>query len=98
VAVFAPGAMQVCGGRVHVTDRTAGGRVFAAGGQSSVEIGLAGVRACHLVCSTVAHGPTSAIELDDADGRCVAVVTQFGIVGEDVHAAWEHLAASLPDA
>ena len=98
VAVFAPGAVQACGGRVHVTDRTAGGRVFAAVGQSSVEIGLAGVRACHLVRSTAAHGPTSAIELDDADGRRVAVVTQFGIVGEDVHAAWEHLAASLPDA
>jgi len=42
------------------------------------------------------HGPTSALELDDEDGRCVAVVTQFGMVGEDVHAAWEHLAASLP--
>jgi putative hemin transport protein len=45
-----------------------------------------------------AHGPTPAIELDDADGRCVALITQFGIVGEDVHAAREHLAASLPDA
>ena len=30
VAVFAPGAMQACAGRVHVTDRTVGGRVFAA--------------------------------------------------------------------
>lgn len=98
VAVFAPAAMQACGGRVHVTDRTVGGRVFAAIAESSVEIDLAGVRACHLVRSTAAHGPTSAIELDDEDGRCVAVITQFGIVGEDVHAAWEHLAASLPDA
>ncbi|MEV7890529.1 hypothetical protein ACWD3I_27245 [Streptomyces sp. NPDC002817] len=98
VAVFAPSVMQACGGRVHVTDRTTGGRVFAAIAQSSVEIDLAGVRACRLVRSTAAHGPTSALELDDADGRCVAVVTQFGIVGEQVHAAWEHLAASLPDA
>ncbi|MFD9189407.1 hypothetical protein ACFWCA_14380 [Streptomyces phaeochromogenes] len=96
VAVFAPAAMQACGGRVHVTDRTVGGRVFAAVAESSVEIDLAGVRACHLVRSTAAHGPTSALELDDEDGRCVAVVTQFGMVGEDVHAAWEHLAASLP--
>ncbi|MFF5007097.1 hypothetical protein ACFY3G_30235 [Streptomyces phaeochromogenes] len=96
VAVFAPAAMQACGGRVHVTDRTVGGRVFAAIAESSVEIDLAGVRACHLVRSTAAHGPTSALELDDEDGRCVAVVTQFGMVGEDVHAAWEHLAASLP--
>lgn len=98
VAVFVPAAMQACGGRVHVTDRTVGGRVFAAIAESSVEIDLAGVRACHLVRSTAAHGPTSALELDDRDGRCVAVVTQFGIVGEQVHAAWEHLAASLPDA
>ncbi|MFH8465260.1 hypothetical protein [Streptomyces sp. NPDC017991] len=98
VAVFGPGAMQACGGRVHVTDRTVGGRVFAAVAESSVEIDLAGVRACRLVRSTAAHGPTSALELDDGDGRCVAVVTQFGMVGEDVHTAWEHLAASLPDA
>ncbi|MFD3308144.1 hypothetical protein [Streptomyces sp. NPDC058694] len=96
VAVFAPAAMQACGGRVHVTDRTVGGRVFAAVAESSVEIDLAGVRACHLVRSTAAHGPTSALELDDEDGRCVAVITQFGMVGEDVHAAWEHLAESLP--
>jgi len=98
VAVFAPAAMQACAGRVHVTDRTVGGRVFAALAESSVEIDLAAVRACHLVRSTAAHGPTSALELDDGEGRCVAVITQFGMVGEDVHAAWEHLAASLPDA
>ncbi|GLF92880.1 hypothetical protein [Streptomyces yaizuensis] len=98
VAVFGPAAMQACAGRVHVTDRTLGGQVFAAIAESTVEIGLPRVRACHLVRSPAAHGPTSAIELDDEDGRCVAVVTQFGIVGEDVHTAWEHLAASLPDA
>ncbi|MFE5917188.1 hypothetical protein [Streptomyces sp. NPDC056468] len=99
VAVFAPSAMQACNGRVHVTERTVGGRVFAAIAQSSVEIDLAHVRACHLVRSTAAHGSTSAIELDDdEDGRCVAVITQFGMVGEQVHMAWEHLAASLPDA
>lgn len=96
VAVFAPAVLQACSGPVHVTDRTAGGRVFAAIGRGSVEIDLTGVRACHLVRSTAAHGPTSALELDDEDGRCVAVVTQFGMVGEQVHAAWEHLAASLP--
>lgn len=98
VAVFAPAAIQACGGRVHVTDRTVGGRVFAAIAESSVEIDLASVRACHLVRSTAAHGPTSALELDDEEGRCVAVITQFGMVGEDVHGAWEHLAESLPDA
>ncbi|MET9968670.1 hypothetical protein ABZZ80_22770 [Streptomyces sp. NPDC006356] len=96
VAVFVPGAMQACAGRVHVTDRTVGGRVFAAVAESSVEIDLAAVRACHLIRSTAPHGPTSAIELYDADGRCVALITQFGIVGSDVHTAWEHLAASLP--
>ncbi|MFF5305972.1 hypothetical protein ACFY5F_42105 [Streptomyces sp. NPDC013161] len=98
VAVFAPAAMQACAGRVHVTDRTVGGRVFAALAESSVEIDLAAVRACRLVRSAATHGPTSALELDDEDGRCVAVITQFGMVGEDVHAAWEDLAASLPDA
>ncbi|MDV9172844.1 hypothetical protein R6V09_22355 [Streptomyces sp. W16] len=98
VAVFAPSAMQACAGRVHVTDRTVGGRVFAAVADSSVELDLTAVHACHLVRSTAAHGPTSALELDDENGRCVAVITQFGIVGEDVHTAWEHLAESLPDA
>jgi len=98
VAVFAPAAMQACAGRVHVTDRTVGGRVFAALAESSVEIDLAAVRACRLVRSAAAYGPTSALELDDEDGRCVAVITQFGMVGEDVHGAWEDLAASLPDA
>ncbi|WP_105968622.1 hypothetical protein [Streptomyces geranii] len=97
VAVFAPAAMQACAGRVHVTDRTVGGRVFAAVAESSVEIDLAGVRECHLVRSLAAHGPTSALELDDEDGRCVAVITQFGMVGQDVYEAWEHLAESLPD-
>lgn len=98
VAVFAPAVMQACAGRVHVTDRTVGGRVFAAVAESSVEIDLAGVRECHLVRSSGAHGPTSALELDDEDGRCVAVVTQFGVVGVDVYGVWEQLAASLPDA
>lgn len=96
VAVFGPSAMQACGGRVHVTDRTVGGRVFAAVDDGSVEIDLAAVHACHLVRSTAAHGPTSALELDDAHGRCVAVITQFGLVEAEVHRAWEHLAASLP--
>ncbi|MFE9660894.1 hypothetical protein [Streptomyces sp. NPDC005955] len=98
VAVFAPAAMQACSGRVHVTEQTIGGQVFAAVAESSVEIELGAVRAGHLVRSTAAHGPTSAIELDDEEGRCVAVLTQFGIVGEQVHAAWEDLAESLPDA
>ncbi|GAA2243684.1 hypothetical protein GCM10010232_33380 [Streptomyces amakusaensis] len=97
VAVFGPAAMQACAGRVHVTDQTVRGQVFAAVAESSVVIDLPAVRACHLVRSTAAHGPTSAIELDDEHGRCVAVITQFGIVGEQVHTAWEHLAASLPD-
>lgn len=37
-------------------------------------------------------------DLGDGDGRCVAVITQFGLVGADVHEAWEDLAVSLPDA
>jgi len=97
VAVFAPAAMQACGGRVHVTDRTVGGRVFAAVAESSAEIDLTRVRACQLVRSAAAHGPASALELDDEDGRCAAALTQFGIVGHHVHTAWEHLAESLPN-
>ncbi|MET9060978.1 hypothetical protein ABZX99_24515 [Streptomyces antibioticus] len=98
VAVFAPAAVQACAGRVHVTDRTVGGRVFAAIADASFEFDLTAVHACHLVRSPAAHGLTSALELDDADGHCVAMITQFGIVGEDVHGAWEDLTASLPDA
>ncbi|MFD4571583.1 hypothetical protein ACFWNK_01090 [Streptomyces sp. NPDC058417] len=98
VAVFGPSALQACAGRVHVTDRTHDGRVFAAVDGGSLELDLAGVQACRLVRSTAAHGPTSALELDDACGRCVAVITQFGAVGDQVHRAWEHLAESLPDA
>ncbi|MET8981373.1 hypothetical protein ABZX85_37830 [Streptomyces sp. NPDC004539] len=96
IGVFAPGVMQACAGPVHVTDVTSGGRLFAAVGQGSVEFDLTGVHTCRLVRSSAAHGPTSALELDDREGRCVAVITQFGIVGEAVHEAWEHLAASLP--
>ncbi|MEE1837596.1 hypothetical protein [Streptomyces sp. SP17KL33] len=98
VAVFAPSAMQACAGPVHVTDRTAGGRVYAAVANASLELDLPAVHSCHLVRSTAAHGPTSSLELDDENGDCVALITQFGIVGERVHGAWEHLAASLPDA
>ncbi|MFJ2814933.1 hypothetical protein [Streptomyces sp. NPDC087294] len=98
VGVFAPSVMQASYGPVHVTDRTLGGRVFAALAHSSVEFDLTAVHACHLVRSTAAHGPTSALELDDEEGRCVAVITQFGMVGADVHGAWEDLASSLPDA
>ncbi|MGX2992820.1 hypothetical protein JNUCC64_00765 [Streptomyces sp. JNUCC 64] len=96
VAVFAPAAAQACAGRVLVTDRTVGGQVFAAFEDASVEIELSGVRSCRLVRSRGAHGPTPAIELDDADGRCVAMITQFGAVGGRVHAEWERLTAVLP--
>ncbi|WP_045558733.1 hypothetical protein [Streptomyces sp. FxanaA7] len=96
VAVFAPSAMQACAGPVHVTDRTVGGRVYAAVASASLELDLPAVHSCHLVRSPAAHGPTSALELDDEDGDCVAVLTQFGIVGEQVHGAWEHLTAALP--
>ena len=98
VAVFAPSAMQACAGPVHVTDRTAGGRVYAAVANGSLELDLPAVHSCHLVRSTAAHGPTSSLELDDENGDCVALITQFGIVGKRVHEAWEHLAASLPGA
>lgn len=40
----ASAAMRPCNGGVHVTDRTAGGRVFAAIENSSVEIDLSASR------------------------------------------------------
>ncbi|QFQ98982.1 hypothetical protein F9278_25690 [Streptomyces phaeolivaceus] len=98
VAVFAPSTMQACAGPVHVTDRTVGGRVYAAIANASLELDLPAVHSCHLTRSPAAHGPTSSLELDDENGDCVALITQFGIVGEQVHGAWEHLTASLPDA
>ncbi|WP_416970433.1 hypothetical protein [Streptomyces sp. 4F14] len=96
VAVFVPGVMQACAGPVHVTDVTVGGRLFVALGQGSVEIDLAGVGSCRVVRSAGVHGPTSALELGDVHGRCVAMVTQFGVVGGEAHTAWENISASLP--
>ncbi|MGW5636016.1 hypothetical protein [Streptomyces sp. NPDC003832] len=98
VAVFAGPAMQACAGHVHVTDRTTGGRVFAALANSTLELDLTAIRACHLVRAAAAHGPTTALELDDADGNCAALITQFGMVPPETHAAWEALTASLPPA
>ncbi|MGV9454098.1 hypothetical protein [Streptomyces sp. NPDC003635] len=98
VAVCAPAAVRACAGRIHVTDRTGDGRVFAAPADSSVELDPARVRSCHLVRSTAADGPTSARELADEDACRAAISTPLAIVGEDAHTAWEHRAASLPDA
>ncbi|MFE0673199.1 hypothetical protein [Streptomyces sp. NPDC058867] len=96
VAVFAPSALQASAGHVHITDRTTGGRVFAAIGDSTLELDLTRVAACHLVRSTATHGPTTSLELDDAQGHCAALLTQFGPVGEETHRAWESLTTSLP--
>ncbi|MDQ0605009.1 hypothetical protein QF037_009354 [Streptomyces canus] len=98
VAVFAPSAMQAAPAGCTSPTGTVGGRAFAVVAEGSVEIDLAGVRTWHLVRSMAAHGSTSAIDLNDGDGRRVSVLTQFGIVKEQVHGAWEELAASLPDA
>lgn len=62
-----------------------------------VEVALSSVQHCLLVRLHGAHGPTSVLELYDAEHACVALISQFGIVGDHAHDAWEHLAASLPD-
>ncbi|WP_159498711.1 hypothetical protein [Microbacterium sp. 18062] len=64
---------------------------------ATVELDLAAVSSCLLVRSHAAHGPTSALELYDGEHRCVAMISQFGLVDAGVHAAWEELTESLPD-
>ncbi|ALJ19598.1 hypothetical protein [Microbacterium sp. No. 7] len=61
------------------------------------EIALSAVRHCILVRLSGTHGNTSMLELYDADDSCVALISQFGIVGAEVHTAWEEIADSLPE-
>jgi putative hemin transport protein len=95
VAIHSPGAAQICQGPVQSTSMS-GGRLVVTLDQAIVELDLAGVADCLLIRAHAAHGPTSALELRDADGITVATLSQFGLVGHDVHATWEDVAASLP--
>jgi len=95
IAVHSPGVAQICHGFVQSTSISEG-RLVVTVDQAIVELDLAGVADCLLIRSHAAHGPTSALELRDADGVSVATVSQFGLVGHDVHATWEDVAASLP--
>lgn len=95
IGVVAPSALQACRGILHAT-QVVEGRLVVALEDALVEIDLAAAKECRVVQAHAAHGPTSAVEVYDEDGRCAAVLTQFGIVGAGVHATWEEVTGSLP--
>lgn len=97
VGVLSGSAMHVVQGTVHGITH-AEDRAVLASADATIELILRRVRHALHVRTHGAHGPTSMIELYDDRSRRVVLVTQFGIVGEGVHEAWEDLAASLPDA
>ncbi|MEU6132299.1 hypothetical protein ABZ805_24240 [Saccharopolyspora sp. NPDC047091] len=41
------------------------------------------------------HGPTSVVRLHAADGRCVAVLAQLGLIPESLATTWEHTLTGL---
>ncbi|WP_029150066.1 hypothetical protein [Microbacterium indicum] len=95
-AVFGEAAAQLASGRVHLVTSSGEGRLAVVLGQSTLDVDLHAVHECLLVRSHGPHGLTSALELYDPDGRAIVLLTQFGIVGEATHGAWEDLTASLP--
>lgn len=96
VAVLSSAALHAVQDRIVTVSQSSDLTVVAMR-EVLVEIALPVVRQCiHLRLHGV-HGPTSMLELYDGRHECVALITQFGIVGADVHAAWEHLAESLPE-
>lgn len=97
IGVFSAGAFHAAQGQLHAVTASAG-RTVVTTGDATVELDLAAVHDVLLVRSYSVHGATTAIELYDADRSCVGMVSQLGLVGTDVHLAWEHLAQSLPAA
>ncbi|MFV0434994.1 MAG: hypothetical protein ACK5LO_13570 [Leucobacter sp.] len=95
IAVLSAAALQAVQEVVESVSWRDGAAVVTVHG-AILEIALAGVHHCILLRLQGAHGPTSVLELYDLDNRCIAVLTQFGIVGAEVHEAWEHLTDSLP--
>ncbi|WP_424463824.1 hypothetical protein [Pseudoclavibacter helvolus] len=95
VGVPSSSVMQLSAGRVHVVERV-GSLIVVSLGEGIVELDLAALRSCLVVTSSGPLGSTSTLELYDEGSRCVAVLTQLGLVGADVHRAWEHMLESLP--
>lgn len=96
LAVLSSAAMHAVQGGIESVSLTEGFAVVSTD-DTILELDLSGVRHCLLVRLHGVRGLTSALELYDGGNRCVALITQFGIVGADVHDAWEQLAGSLPE-
>ncbi len=96
VAVLSSAALHTLQDVLETVSRS-GRLTVVATHDAILEISLSGVYHCILLRLHGAHGPTSVLELYDAQNRCVALISQFGLVGADAHGAWEHLAASLPE-
>lgn len=95
VGVPSSAVLQLSVGPVHLVERV-GSLLVVSLGEGVVELELGAVRSCFLVTAWGPLGRTSTLELYDKRSSCVAVVTQLGLVGADVHRAWEHLVESLP--
>lgn len=97
VGVPSSAVLQLSAGPVHLVERV-GSLLVVSLGEGIVELDLSALRSCLLVTSWGPQGLTSTLELYDERSRCVAVLTQLGLVGQDVHRAWEHMLESLPAA
>ncbi|MFT4217500.1 MAG: hypothetical protein QM619_10010 [Micropruina sp.] len=96
IAVFSDAAMHAIQDTVQSVAHAAG--IMAVGTEEAIlELRPSAVQHCLMLRLHGPHGPTSSLELYDAADRRVALISQFGIVGEDVHDAWERLAESLPE-
>lgn len=97
VGVASSAVLQLSAGPVHLVERV-GALLVVSLGDGVIELDLSAVRSCLLVAACGPRGRTSTLELYDERARCVAVVTQLGLVSADVHRAWEHMLESLPAA
>lgn len=96
MAVFSDAAMHAVQDTVQSVAHAAG--VMAVGTEEAIlELRPAAVQHCLLLRLHGPHGPTSSLELYDSADRRVALISQFGIVEQDAHDAWEQLAGSLPE-
>ena len=96
IAVLSSAALHIVQDAVESVSRT-GERAVVGVGDAIVEMDLPAVFHCILVRLDGPHGPTSMLELYDGGNDCIALISQFGIVGADVHERWERLAGSLPE-
>lgn len=84
------GAVQVHTGVLDHVEMQ--GRVLSAvSGPAQFAVGLDDAVGARLVPAHGAHGPTTAVLVFDDAGRCVAMLTQFGVLPADRHRAWERM-------